>query len=80
MYCEIHRFRSSVFFYDKNSDYGKFLERIEMRAYGHLVEELLMLMKGSDDSIDIEKKLQTILDICLSNTDEHDLTDLLDVM
>ena len=51
-----------------------------MSAYGHLVEELLMLMKGSDDSIDIEKKLQTILDICLSNTDEHDLTDLLDVM
>ena len=70
----------AAFFYDKNSDYGKFIERIEMRAYGHLVEELLMLMKRSGDSINIEKKLQTLLDICLSDTDDHGLTDLLDVM
>jgi hypothetical protein len=33
------------FFYDKDAPYGKYVERVEMRAFGHLVEEIDMLLR-----------------------------------
>ena len=63
----------AAFFYEKKTKYGDLVQKIEMRAFGHLLEELIILMKRSDetsDSLSIEKKLQTTANYCLENDSE----------
>ena len=72
----------AAFFYDKESIYGKLVQKIEMRAFGHFVEELIMLVnRGQNASIPSENCLHEVVDICLSNNKtEHHFVDLVQIL
>lgn len=55
----------AAFFYEKESDYGALIERIEMRAFGHLVEEILAICETPSDG---NCSLRAIADACLSES------------
>mmetsp|Transcript_21800 Transcript_21800/g.28115 ORF Transcript_21800/g.28115 Transcript_21800/m.28115 type:complete len:424 (-) Transcript_21800:574-1845(-) len=48
----------AAFFYEKEALYGSLVEKIEIRAFSHLVEELVQLV---DDSCKIRDQLQSII-------------------
>lgn len=64
----------AAFLYDKSSQYGRLIERIEMRAFGHLVDEVNVLAQrsGLDDteSISAHQLFSEIVEICASATTE----------
>ena len=51
----------AAFFYEKDSPYGVAIERVERRAFGHLVNEIGNLLPSNSD---VQKKLFEIADRC----------------
>jgi tRNA A-37 threonylcarbamoyl transferase component Bud32 len=47
----------AAFFYDKGSPYGKAIERVESRAFGHLVAELASALPSSSSENDVKEML-----------------------
>lgn len=57
-------------FYEKNTEYGNIVQQIEMRAFGHFLEEILILMsrsKTSEDFSIVKEQLDKATNICLHN-------------
>lgn len=53
--------------YDKNSAFANLIERIEVRAFGCLMEDLLVRVQPSDLNSEILKELFTLKDDCMSH-------------
>jgi len=53
----------AAFFYEKDCEYGKLIEKVERRAFGHLVNEIADLLVSGDDS-DVKDKLQELASSC----------------
>ena len=61
----------AAFFYDTNTAYGTLIEKIELRAFGVLVSEVLLQLdtptKDEDEAVSVEaykKRLQQLVDLC----------------
>ena len=69
----------AAFFYDRNSEYGPYIELIERRAFSHLLSEVMDLTtrfcmgKQGDDKnvIKFQKMLQELIDCCVALTFEQ---------
>ena len=57
----------AAFFYCRNAEYGMIIERIECRAFGHLLEEVLdlLLKKGHNLNDDNEQQQQRVVELQL---------------
>eukprot|EP00549_Striatella_unipunctata_P001951 CAMPEP_0118683270 /NCGR_PEP_ID=MMETSP0800-20121206/5947_1 /TAXON_ID=210618 ORGANISM="Striatella unipunctata, Strain CCMP2910" /NCGR_SAMPLE_ID=MMETSP0800 /ASSEMBLY_ACC=CAM_ASM_000638 /LENGTH=292 /DNA_ID=CAMNT_0006579751 /DNA_START=171 /DNA_END=1049 /DNA_ORIENTATION=+ len=62
-YVKLSDFGAS-FFYDRKPDYGRWIEKIEMRAFGHLVEEINMLVERRNPDASILDDLEKLSDAC----------------
>eukprot|EP00550_Attheya_septentrionalis_P002920 CAMPEP_0198300196 /NCGR_PEP_ID=MMETSP1449-20131203/47187_1 /TAXON_ID=420275 /ORGANISM="Attheya septentrionalis, Strain CCMP2084" /LENGTH=458 /DNA_ID=CAMNT_0044001947 /DNA_START=81 /DNA_END=1457 /DNA_ORIENTATION=+ len=57
----------AAFLYDRKAEYGKSIERIEMRAFGHLVEEILELLCKNENDMHANphgKALKLLVNTC----------------
>jgi len=66
--------------YDKNSAYANLIERIEVRAFGCLMEDLLVRVESSDLNSEILKELFTLKEYCLQTNvrDRPDFTQIIE--
>lgn len=55
----------AAFFYDKSKEYGKWIEQIELRAFGVLVEEVARLVKVEDTSV---QNLMLLAKLCAATS------------
>lgn len=55
----------AAFFYDKSKEYGKWIEQIELRAFGVLVEEVARLVKFEDTSV---QNLMLLAKLCAATS------------
>jgi hypothetical protein len=51
----------AAFFYERNTEYGNLIEKIERRAFKHLTTEILSLMKDGDDIEEWREKISQLL-------------------
>eukprot|EP00545_Synedropsis_sp_CCMP1620_P005193 CAMPEP_0119019284 /NCGR_PEP_ID=MMETSP1176-20130426/21427_1 /TAXON_ID=265551 /ORGANISM="Synedropsis recta cf, Strain CCMP1620" /LENGTH=449 /DNA_ID=CAMNT_0006973447 /DNA_START=98 /DNA_END=1444 /DNA_ORIENTATION=- len=52
------------FFYDKDAPYGEYIQKIEMRAFGHLVKEIEMLLGRREAVNPLRKSLKLLHAAC----------------
>jgi tRNA A-37 threonylcarbamoyl transferase component Bud32 len=60
----------AAFFYDRNAVYAELVERMEMRAFAHLLDEIIMLLSRSleDAASDVGTDLVELRDACRNDS------------
>jgi hypothetical protein len=63
----------AAFFYERNTEYGNLIEKIERRAFKHLITEILSLLKDGDEIEEWREKLVHFLP-CIEEQSLEDLS------
>lgn len=63
----------AAFLYNENSQYGKLVEAVERRAFGHLVREVSHLLDVTDEGDDgiFKRNLDDLANLCAQKTFHH---------
>jgi hypothetical protein len=58
----------AAFLYDEKSQYGKLVEAIERRAFGHLIREICDLVESDGDDGNFRRNLEDLATLCAQKT------------